>query len=307
MPEMLGVRQHDGAHCSILLHGDLLYVCTSNGLNDEHRKIDAPDVPALVVFDKRTGRLVARDDEHMAPMTVHSTWSSPSLADVNGRTLVFFGGGNGVCYAFDALTSVPPEGAVKLLNKVWQFDCDPTAPKTNIHSFKGNRRVSASNIIGMPVFDRDRIYVVAGGDLWWGKRKSWLKCIDATQTGDITRTGGVWSYEMPYHSMATPSVAGDLAFIADCRGNIHCLDRETGRAHWVHEGDSETWGSTMVVDGKVYLGTRRGDLWVFAAEKEKNLLAKLPLGSPISGSVTAANGALYVATMKQLFAVRQGR
>ena len=108
---------------------------------------------------------------------------------------------------------------------------------------------------------------------------------------------------MPTHSMATPSVAGDLVFIADCGGSIHCLDRATGRAHWVHQGDAETWGSTMVADGKVYLGTRKGDLWVFAADREKKLLAKIPLGSPISGSVTPANGTLYVATMKQLFAV----
>jgi hypothetical protein len=34
--------------------------------------------------------------------------SSPSLGSVDGRPLVFFGAGDGVCYAFDALTTVNP-------------------------------------------------------------------------------------------------------------------------------------------------------------------------------------------------------
>lgn len=302
VPETLGVRQHDGAHCSILIDGDLLYLCTSNGLDDEHRKVGAPDTPCLIVLEKATGRLVARENEGIARRTCHSNWSSPSIADINGRRLVFFGGGDGVCYAFEALTSVPPAGVVQSLRNVWKFDLDPTGPKDDPGGYKSNRRVSPSVIVGMPVVQGNRVYVAGGGDLWWGKRKSWLKCIDATQTGDITTTGQVWSYEMPTHSMETPSVTGDLVFIADCGGSIHCLDRATGRPHWVHQGDAETWGSTMVADGRVYLGTRKGDLWVFAAQKEKKLLAKVPLGSPISGSVTPANGTLYVATMKQLFA-----
>lgn len=302
VPETLGVRQHDGAHCSILVRGDLLYICTSNGLDDEHRKVGAPATPCLIVLDKHTGRLVARENEGIARRTCHSNWSSPSTADINGQAAIIFGGGDGVCYAFAALTNPPPAGEVQSLKNIWRFDCDPTGPKDDPGGYKSNRRVSPSVIVGMPVVLSNRVYVTGGGDLWWGKRKSWLKCIDATKRGDITSTGEIWSYEMPTHSMATPSVAGDLIYIADCGGSIHCLDRATGRPHWVHQGDAETWGSTMVADGKVYLGTRKGDLWVFAADREKKLLAKIPLGSPISGSVTPANGTLYVATMKQLFA-----
>ena len=38
----------------------------------------------------------------------------------------------------------------------------------------------------MPVFHNNRLYVAGGGDIWWGKNEAWLKCIDATRTGDIT-------------------------------------------------------------------------------------------------------------------------
>ena len=39
-------------------------------------------------------------------------------------------------------------------------------------------------------------------------------------------------------------------------------------------------------------------------QREKRLIAKVDLEEPINGTVTAANGVLYVATMKHLYAVR---
>ena len=80
-PTGAGIWSHDAAHSSILIHGDYLYLNTGTGVDNTHRRIRTPDAPSLVVLDKRTGRLVARDDEHIAPNIFHSTWSSPSLAD----------------------------------------------------------------------------------------------------------------------------------------------------------------------------------------------------------------------------------
>jgi outer membrane protein assembly factor BamB len=260
----VGVHQHDSAHSSILLHGDFLYVNTSNGLDDKHETIPAPEAPSLIVLDKRTGRLVARDQEGIGPRIFHSTWSSPALGEVNGRTLVFFCGGDGVCYAFEPVTAVPPKGTVDKLRLVWRFDCDPNAPKENIHDHMPNRQVSPSNIKSMPVFHKSRLYVTVGGDIWWGKEQAWLQCIDATGSGDITKIGLLWSY--------------------NCEGEI--------------------WASTLVADGKVYVGTRRGQLWVFAASKQEQVLCSVRLDSPMAGSPVAANGTLYVTTMKTLYAFR---
>ena len=300
----LGVRQHDSAHGSILVHGPFLYVNTSNGVDDTHRKIAAPDAPSLVVLDKATGRLVARDDEHIGPNIFHSTWSSPSLGDVHGRPLIFFAGGNGVVYAFEPISgSLPASGEVQKLKKVWQFDCDPTAPKVQVHRYNSNRRESPSNIFGMPVFHQDRIYVAGGGDLWWGKNEAWLKCIDATKTGDITVTGLAWSSPLVRHTMDTPAISNGLVFATDCAQVLHCVDADTGKPYWTLDMEGEMWASALVVDGKVYVGTRRGDLWVLAAEKEKRVLARVRLGSPISGTATAANGVLYIPTMTHLYAV----
>jgi outer membrane protein assembly factor BamB/pimeloyl-ACP methyl ester carboxylesterase len=299
-----GVRQHDSAHCSILLHGDFLYVNTSNGLNDAHNMVPAPDAPSLIVLDKNTGRLVARDNERIGPLIFHSTWSSPALGEVGGRPLVFFGGGDGVVYAFEALKTAPPAGEVAALKRVWRFDCDPTAPKTNVHQYIRNREVSPSNIKSMPVFHDNRVYVTVGGDVWWGKNQAWLKCIDATRTGDITRDGEVWSYPLDRHSMCTPSVWGGMVFVADSGRKIHCVDAATGKPVWVHETRGDSWASTLAADGKVYAATRNGEVWILATSREKQVLGCIDMDSPIHGSPVAANGVLYVATMKNLYALK---
>ncbi len=310
-----GIWPHDGAHSSVLVHGDFLYLNTGTGVDNTHKRIRAPNAPSLIVLDKRTGRLVARDDEHIAPNIFHGTWSAPALGKVGGRPLIFFCGGNGVVYAFepigsrrgneaDRLLTSAATNHVTTLKKVFQFDFDPTAPKTDVHKFSTNRREGPSDLYGMPVFDRNRLYVAGGGDLWWGKNEAWLKCIDATQTGDITTNGLVWSAPLQKHVMSTPAVSDGLVFIADCGRTFHCLDAKTGKSLWTHEIKGEVWASPYAADGKVYLGTRSGDFYVFAASKEKKMLTAIELGDPISATTTAANGVLYVATMRQLYALR---
>ena len=305
IPNQAGTYPHDAAHSSILIDGDFLYINTSNGVDNTHRLIRAPEGPSLIVLDKQTGRLLARDDEGIGPRIFHSTWSSPAMGVVGGRKLVFFGGGDGVVYAFEALKSKPPQGKTEKLKRVWRFDCDPSAPKKNVYEYIGNREQSPSNIKSILVFDNGRVYVTVGGDIWWGKRKAWLKCIDATKTGEITESGLVWSYELSRHCCSTPSVYNGMVFVADCGKQVHCVDIETGKAHWTHETKGGAWGSTLVADGRVYVGTRKRELWVFAAEREKKVISMVKLDSATGSTPTAANGVLYIATMNKLYAVQK--
>jgi outer membrane protein assembly factor BamB len=311
-----GIWSHDAAHSSIMIQGNLLYLNTGTGVDNTHKRIRTPNAPSLVVLDKRTGALVARDNEHIAPAIFHCTWSAPSLGKVKGRTLVFFAAGNGIVYAFDALK--PAQSGSKgdnssplypsTLDAVWRFDFDPAAPKENVHRYNSNRREGPSNFYGMPVFWDDRVYVAGGGDIFWGKTEAWIKCIDATLTGDVTTNGLVWSYALQKHVLGTPAVYEGLVFIADCGRLIHCLDAKTGQKLWTQEINGEVWASPLAADGKVYLGTRSGDFYVLAAARKKQLLSHIELGEPMSATVTAANGALYVATMSRLYAVaRQPR
>ena len=290
---------------------------------EKGRKVPAPNAPNLIVLDKRTGRLVATDDAPIAAQMLHGQWASPSVGVVNGRKLVFFGGGDGRCYAFEAITSVP-EKVVKL-KTVWSYDCIPPEYKNcggldwvTSYCLGDKRRknglnkndgtfVGMSEIIGTPVFYQNRVYVALGRDPEHGRGRGALHCIDATKQGDITHTGKVWSYQGLDRTLSTVSVAGGLLYISDVAGQLHCLDAQTGEVCWVHETKTEVWGSTLVADGKVYMPTPKG-LFVLAAGKKKKVLSQIGVGATIHASPVAANGTLYVASKNGwLWAVSQAR
>ncbi len=310
-----GIWSHDGAHSSVLIYGDHLYLNSGTGVDNTHRKIRTPNAPSLVVFDKHTGEYLARDDEHIAPNIFHCTWSAPSLGVVNGQPVIFFCGGNGIVYGFEPLatnassigsasfTSPGEKKTIAKLKKVFEFDFDPAAPKTEVHRFTQNRRESPSNIFGMPVFLDGKLYVAGGGDIFWGKNEAWLKCIDVKALGGGLRTNALWTYSLEKHVMSTPAIYNGLVFISDCGRKMHCVEAATGKPFWTDDIKGDAWASPYVADGKVYLGTRSGNFYVWAAAKEKQLLTELDLKSPISGTVTAANGVLYLATMQNLYAI----
>lgn len=301
-----GIWSHDAAHSSILIRGDHLYLNTGTGVDNTHKRIRTPDAPSLVVLDKKTGRWLATDGLGIAPNIFHCTWSPPSLGTVDGRELVFFAGGDGVLYAFEPWAAHPDQTAgsrPENLRLVWRFDFDPAAPKENVHRYNGNKAVSPSNIYGCPVFHEGRLYVAGGGDWFWGKNEAWLKCMDPRGQGDLTATHLRWEYPLGRHTMSTPALQDGLAVVADSQHQVHCVDALTGRGLWTHEVGGEVWASALAADGKVYVGTRRGDFWIFALDREKKVLSQVQLDGPISATPVAANGTLYVATQGTLYAL----
>jgi outer membrane protein assembly factor BamB len=303
MPSGAGIWPHDSAHSSIMIVGDHLYLNTGNGTDNTHKKIRRPDGPCLIVLDKASGKLIAADAERIGPRIFHAAWSAPSMGEIRGKRQVYLGGPDGVVYALEPVkASAAPGDKPIAMKRIWRFDCDPSAPKVNIHTYLRNRKTSPSVIYGMPVFHKNRIYATHSGDVWWGKRKSGIKCIDATKTGDVTRTAEIWSRELSSHCTATPAIVDGLVYLGDLGGNFYCLDAADGKTIWAHKTKGEVYGSTLAADSKIYVGTRKGQFLILAAGRTKKILADIQLDSPIHGAATAANRTIYIATMKKLYA-----
>ena len=309
----LPVFPHDATNCSILIAGDCAYVGTGNGVYDG--KIVLPTAASLVALDKRTGRLLARDDGSISAGTFHGQWSSPTIATAGGRELGVYGGGDGACYGFELAPAAGDAAAV--FRQAWKCDCNPPGyrdrggePIDYWALVRGGARtldgdgmlVSPSEIIGSPVFHDERIYVTIGQDPLHGAGRGALTCLRADGSGDVSQTGVLWRYLGIGRSLSTVSVADGLVYAAEHAGRIHCLDAATGELAWVYDTREEIWSSTLVADGKVYVGTRRG-LTVLQAGRERKHLGDVRLGSAVWSVPTAANGTLYVASQKNLFAV----
>ena len=303
MMDELGVFPHNASNSSALIVGDLIYVCTSNGQDWTHVNVPSPNAPSLIAVNKKTGELAGEDEEKIGTRLFHGQWSSPSTGKVGGRQLVFFGAGDGVCYAFDAQPVKEDDGA--FLKKVWWYDCNP--PERKVKDGKPIKYPAPdgpSEITATPVLWKNRIYVAVGQDPEHGEGVGILHCIDATKTGDITGTGRIWSFDKINRSISTVSITPEgLLFINDFSGFLYCLDAETGKLHWSHDNKAHQWGSTLVADGKVYTGDEDGDFVIMAAGREKKLLFETNLNAPIYSTPVVANGVLYVASNSHLFAI----
>jgi outer membrane protein assembly factor BamB len=256
---------------------------------------------------------------------MHGQWSNATYGEAAGVKQVIFPGGDGWLYAFD-----PPTG--KLL---WKFDCNPKSAKYELGG-----RGTKSDFIATPVVYKGRVYIATGQDPEHYDGMGHLWCIDlarAVQKGRVNkdndaspigddfdpnteanqeRSALVWhfgGYDLRPKSkrdflfgrtMSTCAIHDGLVYIAELAGYMNCLDAETGQRYWLHDLKSSVWGSAYYVDGKVYVPTEDGDVFIFAHGKEKKLLSTVEMDEPIKGSVVAANGVLFVKTEKTLYAIQ---
>lgn len=298
------VWPHDATSCSSLVYGDLVYFGTCNARTD-HKYVPYTNARSLIALDKITGKLVAVDDADASKGIFHGSWSSPSLGVVNGRPLIFYGGGDGRCYAFDP-KPVPNDDPSKpaILKNIWTCDCNPVEYRAKDDKPIAYRaKKGPSEIIGTPVCYKNRVYVAIGQDPNHGTGIGCVTCIDATKTGEISESGKIWEFKDMDRSLSTVSIADGLLYVADYSGTVHCLDLDSGKQVWKHDTQSYMWGSTLVADGKVYFGDTTGTLWILAAGREKKVLNKIVLDATIYQTPVVANGVLYVTDEQRMYAV----
>ncbi len=284
----LGVFSIHQTSSSVLVVGDKLYVTTSNGQNWTEKHLPSPDAPALICLDKKTGKLLAQEQSGISKRTLLCNWSSPALANIGGKNLIIFGAGDGFCYAFD-----------ESLKEIWR--CDANTPQQRKNKY--GTPEGPNEIIATPVVYKNRVYISSGQNPEKNDGDGNLVCIDATKTGDITATGILWSFPKIGRSLSTVAIANDLVFACDYGGQLYCLNADTGELAWNHDTQGRTWGSPMVADGKVYLGNESDDLYILAATKEKKEINKITFDGAIYSTPIVANGKLFIATDKYLYAI----
>ena len=286
MMKELGVVQLYMANSSPVIWEDLVFIETSNGRESTGEKIPAPKAPSFIAVNKNTGKVVWQDNSPDNNI-LHGQWASPTLGLVDGVQQVFFPGGDGWLYGFNARTG----------EKIWKFDMNPKDavwPKTRNYG------------VSTPVFSGGKIFMSVGQDPDSGVGIGHTYCIDPTKRGDITESGRVWQYDKINRSISTAAVVDGLVYISDLQGFLHCLDAATGKSYWNYDMLAAVWGSPLVADGKVYLGDEDGDVAVLEAGKEMKLISENYMGDSVYSSPVPANGVLYIMTRTALYAIAAG-
>jgi outer membrane protein assembly factor BamB len=283
MMEEVGSYPHNLSNSSPVVHGDLIYVSTSNGQDESHVNVPSPRAPSIIALNKDTGNLVWEDNS-VEDRILHGQWSTPAVGTIGGVVQVVSAQGDGWVRGYEAASG----------KKLWEFD---TNPKDSVWPRTRNE------LIATPVIVADRVYIANGQDPEHGEGVGHFYAIDATKRGDITESGRVWHFDKIRRSISSAAVADGLVYIADFSGFLHCLDAATGVPHWTHDVFAAVWGSPFVVDGKVYLGDEDGDVVVLAHSKEKKVLAEMNMGSAVYSTVVPAHGTIFMNNRSHLYAL----
>lgn len=337
MMNQLGVFQHNMCSCSITGAGDLLFINTSNGVNDAHNALPRMEAPSFLCVSKSTGDVLWTDNSPGRNI-LHGQWSSPAYGVLGGVAQVIFGGGDGWLYSFAAEGE---NGQSKLL---WKFDCNP---KDSWYEL--GPRATRNHIIATPVIYDGLVYVGVGEDPEHLEGEGHLWCIDPTKRGDVSPTivynasepqtpiphkrlraldaqsgdferdnpnsAAVWHYigtdpeefeQTMHRTCGTVAIKNNLLYVADFSGVLHCLDAKTGQAHWTYDMDAASWASPLIVEDRVYMGDEDGDITIFRLASTQQLLGELNMGSALYTTPIVARNTLYIANRNRLFAIQEG-
>ena len=303
MREDLNVFPHNITSNSCLVVDGVVYVATSNGVDWSHINIPTPNAPSLIALDANTGKLIGEEAAGIGQHIMHCNWSSPSFGTFGGQPTVVFGAGDGYLYGFNPKTVEDEEG-FKILPTLWKVDGN--LPEYRVD--KDGKKIpyatppGPSEYIATPVIHNGLVYCAIGQDPEHGEGVGRLICVDPTKVTDgIAKV--VWDFTEIDRTISTVSIADGLLYVADYSGNVYCLDAKTGQKKWEHDTLGHIWSSTLVADGKVFLGNEDGILTIFEAGPEKKLLAEIEFPAPIFSSAIFANGTLYLATQSHLYAI----
>src|SRR5215813_4410516 len=142
--------------------------------------------------------------------------------------------------------------------------------------------------------------------------KSPLFAVRPTAKGDISLSEGstsndavAWSVPNGGSYISTPVVYGGYIYLANFNGVLRCFDFKTAKKVFEDRlGKDATCSASLVAaDGKIYIPTEEGSVYVIKAGPKLETLAKNELGAPCLATPAISQGVIYFRTSESLIAV----
>jgi outer membrane protein assembly factor BamB len=171
----------------------------------------------------------------------------------------------------------------------------------------------SSNITApTPIFEKDRIVVMSGR-----RPNAPVFVVKPGARGDITlpegaTSGGpvLWTRVGGGAYMPTPVIHEGRLYVLKNQGILVCRSLETGEQLYEERLPGVTSGfsaSPVIADGKLYLSSEDGDVFVVRAGPKFELLATNPMGQALMATPAIGGGLLIVRGERDLFAVGSPR
>jgi outer membrane protein assembly factor BamB len=287
LPEEYGaVTTHGGRTTSPIVHDDTVIL---NTLMLAWGDLNRPG-NRYMAFDKHTGQTVWIS----SPQTRHfdTNYSTPIVVDIPSSaagepatTAMIVGGTDGAFHALQVNTGKP----------IWRID------------------VSKRAILNSALYRDGIVYITHGEENLGTTQMGMVAAIDARRTGELTEDAFTWRTLGFMPSFPSPVMDDERLYSVDNGAIVAAFDLKTGTKVWERSLGTLQKGSPVLADGKLYVGTENGKLFILQPSATGvEVLDEDLLGTPqspevIFASPIVADGRVYVTSMEATYAIGKRR
>lgn len=236
-------------------------------------QVDVQKDSFIAAYDLKSGKEVWRTPRQEIP-----SWGTPTIYEGKTRAELITNATKAI-RAYDPMTG----------KELWKLS--------------GNPEITATT----PIIAHDMIFIVNHY-----RPNQPIYAIRPGATGDISLKQGetkneyvVWSSQRGGAYMPTPVIYGDYLYINQNQAILRCLNAKTGEVVYqqrIGEGGSYS-ASPVAADGKLYLSSEDGAIFVIKAGNTYELLAKNDMGEVLMATPAISEGMIFVRGQHHLFCV----
>lgn len=234
---------------------------------------DGYDVQYITALEKTTGKTVWKRDRNIDFGTsdgdAKKAFSTPIIIRSEGRDMLISS------FAAATIAYDPKSG-----EPLWSV------------------RHGGMNAAGRPLFGNGLVYINSADG------PNPLVAVPPSGTGDIT-SKIVWKSNKGIPKRPSEILLDDLMFMMQDEGVASCLDAKTGKQIWTQRMDGKYWSSPLYANGLVYCFSQTGEIPVFKAAREFELVAENKLDDGFIASPAVAGDALIVRSKTHLYRIEK--
>lgn len=232
----------------------------------------------FLAFDKMNGVLVWISSTR--PLPEDTTYSTPVIAEIAGKTVMVAGAGDGNIYGMQ-----PRSGKI-----LWKETIS-------------RRGINTTVAIG----EDGKVYAAHGEENPVGTGMGAIVSIDAPVASLDSASAEKWRTEELTVGKSSPLLVGDRLYVVEDSSRMHVLDADSGETIGKPlKLGTAMRGSLLYADGKIYAATSTGICYVLRpTEKGVETISKvrLPKGHEVGGSPIASHGRIYLPTTGGLYCI----
>lgn len=233
--------------------------------------MDGYDVQYIVALNKLTGATVWKKDRNVDFGTTDGdakkAYSTPLLIKVDGREMLISP------FASATIAYNPKTG-----DPLWTV------------------RHGGMNAAGRPLFGNGLVYISSADG------PNPLVAVSPLGTGDISDKIA-WKSNKAIPKRPSQILVGDLLFMINDGGVASCMDAKTGEVIWSKRLPGEYWASPLLANGLIYCFSQKGEIQVFKAARELEVVAENKLDDGFIASPAVAGESLILRSKTHLYRI----